>query len=148
MMRSIPASLFAPEMSLKDLMDNVKGGLFSLGVFASDLNTFDARKTGLSYGVPMYFLLGDLDYVTPVPLVQAFVQEISAPHKEVIILEGAGHNAILTDPDRFLAMLVDRLGIRGRKGQSMSVRRMGTGDSATEAAGLKSRDSHDRKVGT
>jgi pimeloyl-ACP methyl ester carboxylesterase len=115
MMRSIPASLFAPEMSLKDLLDNVKGSLFSLEVFASDLNTFDARKTSLSYGVPMYFLLGDLDYVTPVPLVQAFVKEISAPHKEVIILEGDGHNAIMTDPDRFLAVLVDRLGISGVK---------------------------------
>ena len=103
-------------MSLKDLIDNVKGGLFSLEVFASALNTFDARKTSLSYGVPMYFLLGDLDYVTPVPLVQAFVKEISAPHKEVIILEGDGHNAIFTDPDRFLAVLVDRLGIRGRCG--------------------------------
>ena len=112
MTRSVPTSLLAPEISLKDLMDNVNGGLFSLDAFAANLNTFDARKTSLSYGVPMYFILGDLDYVTPVPLVEAFVAEISAPHKEVIILKGDGHNAILANPDRFLAEFVRCLGVK------------------------------------
>jgi pimeloyl-ACP methyl ester carboxylesterase len=57
----------------------------------------------------MYFILGDLDYVNPVPLVERFVKDITAPHKEIVILNGAGHNAVLTDPDRFLSELLPRL---------------------------------------
>ena len=109
MKRSIPTALFAPGIRLKDIIDNINGGLFSLDVFASFLNTIDARGIGLSYDVPMYFILGNLDYVNPVPLVERFVKDITAPHKEVVILNGAGHNAVLTDSDRFLSELLPRL---------------------------------------
>ena len=120
MTRSIPTSLFAPDISLKDLMDNVNGALFPLDAFAVNLNAFEARKTSLSYGVSIYFILGDLDYITPVPLVEAFVAEISAPHKEVIILKGDGHNAILANPDRFLGELVRCLGVKVRQARPKS----------------------------
>ncbi len=114
MKRSIPTALFAPGMSLNDIRNNIYGSLFSLDIFASFLNTIDARGIGLSYDVPIYFILGDLDYVNPVPLVERFVKDITAPHKEIVILNGAGHNTVLTDPDRFLLELLPRLLPLGR----------------------------------
>ncbi len=104
--RSIPAALFAPGFSLKDIWDASFAGFYSLQILTPAMATFDAHKLGMRYQVPMFFVQGEQDTVTPTPLVQAFATEISAPYKEVIILKGDGHGALLTDPDAFLAALL------------------------------------------
>jgi pimeloyl-ACP methyl ester carboxylesterase len=67
---------------------------------------FDAYRLGMKYDVPMFFVQGEQDTVTPTPLVQAFARNISAPYKEVIVLKDDGHGALLTDPDAFLRALL------------------------------------------
>lgn len=49
-----------------------------------------------------YFFQGAQDEVTETSLVQEYFDKVSAPHKELVLFEGAGHFAVWTMPDRFL----------------------------------------------
>ena len=108
-MKSMPTGLFAPGYSLADLYDNGMGGLFSLRPLFHDIETFDARRVGSSFAVPIVLIQGDLDNVTPTPSVRDYFNEIIAPKKDFVVLPGDGHMALLTDPDRFLAVLLERV---------------------------------------
>ena len=107
--RSIPAALFAPGFTLRDMWDASYGALYSLRVLAPELSTFDARKVSLDFKVPMFFFQGERDMVTPTSLVEKYMSEIAAPHKELVILKGDGHGALLADPNQFLSALVTHL---------------------------------------
>lgn len=104
--RSIPTALFAPGFTLKDMWDASYGGLYSLGVLTPQMNAFDARTVSISFKVPMFFFQGARDSITPTSLVEKYMPEITAPHKELVILKGDGHGALLTDPNQFLRALV------------------------------------------
>ena len=104
--RSLPTALFAPGFSLKDFWNASAGGLYTLKVLPPAKISFDARASlGRTFGTPMFFIQGELDTLTPTPLVKAYMDDISAPRKELVVLPGDGHGALLTDPDGFLAAM-------------------------------------------
>ena len=104
--RSLPTGLFAPGYSLADLYDNGMGGLYAIRPLYSDMTAFDARRVGLRFAVPIVFIQGELDNITPTPEVRAYFDQIAAPKKVFIVRPGEGHLALLTDPDGFLAVLL------------------------------------------
>lgn len=59
--------------------------------------------------VPIYFIVGSEDWVTPRLLIEAYAQEIEAPAKGIIVLDGAGHNPMLEDPALFSKTLLSAL---------------------------------------
>ena len=59
----------------------------------AEIVTFDARKLGLEFGVPMFFLQGELDAFTVTSEVEAYAESIVAPHKRFVLMKGAGHAA-------------------------------------------------------
>jgi pimeloyl-ACP methyl ester carboxylesterase len=65
---------------------------------------FDARTLGLEYAVPMFFVQGALDRYTPTEHVAEFVEDIVAPQKKIVVVEGGGH-AVLFMRDEFLGAL-------------------------------------------
>jgi len=60
---------------------------------------------GVTYSVPIIFILGENDYQTPTPLAQKYFEKISAPMKKIFILSSAGHAPMLDKPDEFFDIL-------------------------------------------
>jgi pimeloyl-ACP methyl ester carboxylesterase len=42
--------------------------------------------------IPVVFISGSTDVVTPVDLVQEYYERLTAPKKDIFIMQGAGHN--------------------------------------------------------
>jgi pimeloyl-ACP methyl ester carboxylesterase len=68
------------------------------------LITFDARRLGLDFEVPMFFLQGTEDLMTVSSDVREYVNDLRAPHKELVFIEGGGHSAVFLR-DAFLNAL-------------------------------------------
>ena len=53
------------------------------------------------YDVPVHYILGDLDNITPTSLGKAYFETIDAPLKTIRVISGAGHNPMYEKPDEF-----------------------------------------------
>ena len=71
----------------QDLMDT----LFEIKLYDNNL----------TYDVPMLFVSGDCDYVCNYTLAQQYCEDISAPAKEFVLMEGCGHAPQYAMPDEF-----------------------------------------------
>ena len=56
--------------------------------------------------VPVYFFIGENDYNTPLALVEEYFEVIEAPHKALVVFEGAAHTPFLKAPEVFNAEVV------------------------------------------
>jgi pimeloyl-ACP methyl ester carboxylesterase len=101
--------LLAPDSTLKDLPDYVGGLRFSMRELWPKVSNWRLADGGLSFEVPVVFIQGDLDLQTPTALVTEVVPKLQAPAKELVIIEDAGHVALMTHPDRFRRELVERV---------------------------------------
>ena len=104
-----PVVLFAPDYSLHDIYSLLQGTKFAADALYDEVLRYDARTLGPRFDVPFFIFNGDLDLVTPMDLAQRYFDTIEAPQKVFVALEGGGHSAMLTMPDRFLNELVTRV---------------------------------------
>jgi len=104
--------LFMPDISLLDLYNWRKGAAFSAQhltgrngpMFQSDM-----ASIGFEFSVPMFFIEGDTDGVTPSEPAAQYFKEITAPHKEFVQVPGGDHFIPFDRPDEFLAELMARV---------------------------------------
>jgi len=96
------ARYFAPGLQWPDLLARSFAAYTAL---RSEIVAFDARRRGLTFGVPMFFLQGADDLFTVTAEVAAYAAEIAAPHVELVQIDGSGH-ATLFLHNEFLALLV------------------------------------------
>jgi pimeloyl-ACP methyl ester carboxylesterase len=54
------------------------------------------------FHIPVLFIQGDDDDVTPTSLVRTYLRQIRAPGKSLVVLHNAGHLAVMAYPDDFL----------------------------------------------
>lgn len=73
-------------------------------VLRAALVTFDARRLGADFAVPMFFVQGAEDSMTVTSEVRAYVSELRAPHKELVLMDGGGHSSVFMR-DAFLDAL-------------------------------------------
>ena len=66
----------------------------------------DLRKKQTAFSVPVFFIQGENDNVTPTSLVADYISMIAAPAKKLDVVPNAGHFVMWTHPVEFL----DRLG--------------------------------------
>jgi pimeloyl-ACP methyl ester carboxylesterase len=71
-----------------------------------DLVGFDARRLGLTFEVPMFFLQGELDAFAVTAEVEAYAESIVAPEKRFVPIEGSGHFSLVMRDE--LLRLLDR----------------------------------------
>jgi pimeloyl-ACP methyl ester carboxylesterase len=100
------ALLFAPSLSIAEMYGWVKG----LRTGEQDLDTMlltmeDLRKTDAVFSVPVFFIQGEDDNVTPTSLVSDYISKIQAPVKKLDIVPAAGHFVMWTHPNEFLNFL-------------------------------------------
>lgn len=62
---------------------------------------FKIEDYNKDYPVPICFIQGDGDWITPTDLVRDYHLDMTAEHKELIVIEGAGHTPFLDHPDVF-----------------------------------------------
>jgi pimeloyl-ACP methyl ester carboxylesterase len=111
--------LLAPRASLADAYDFVSGLIQSQNhFFGPAMNgpmvDLDLRRLGLAFEVPIVVVQGTEDDYTPAALSRAYVDELSAPYKQFIPIDGAGHFAIVSRADEFLRAMKEALALAPR----------------------------------
>ncbi len=102
-------ALGAPGYTTKDVADWIDGQGVSAERLVPHTSALTKEQLGGAFRVPVFVVQGADDYTTPVSLARAFVQEIQAPRKAFIVIEGAGHFAVFMKADDFLNILVSRV---------------------------------------
>lgn len=106
--RLVYLTLTSPDLSFQDL----RWFLFVLFSQKKYLNLYDSviqevsyvtltEKYGYDYEVPFYLIYGDHDYFTPSEMITDFYNRLSAPKKNLIELQHAGHTPFLSNEKSF-----------------------------------------------
>jgi pimeloyl-ACP methyl ester carboxylesterase len=99
--------LASPEYGLIDKVNWARGPLDTLGVVYPQLWDVDFRKQATRLDVPVYFLIGRHDVNAPPALVEAYYELLDTPHKELVWFERSGHTPWTSEPDKFVAVMVN-----------------------------------------
>jgi pimeloyl-ACP methyl ester carboxylesterase len=101
--------LFDSDAGPRDLRDYARGIATSQDHFREAVEASDLLAIGTDFEVPFFVFHGALDRVTPTQPVQAYVDSIMAPQKQLVLIPDAGHNVMVTKSDEFLSLLVQRV---------------------------------------
>ena len=71
--------------------------------------TFDLREGYTEFKVPIIFIAGDKDWITPYPIVEDYYKQINAPKKDFIFIENAGHSPMMDNPESFCDTVITAL---------------------------------------
>jgi pimeloyl-ACP methyl ester carboxylesterase len=99
----------APEYSLADDVDFVRGQLFSGEILLPQIMKLDLSKLGTDYRVPIFFFEGRRDPYCLPGLVEEFSQTIIAPQMEFVWFENSGHFPFYEEKQKFADELFARL---------------------------------------
>ena len=84
----------SPIMGIRDFLPLLTGMIVNMQVM-KELMAFDLKAWGVSYQVPVYYVLGEKDQQTPVEIGIRYFNEIEAPDKELYQIRNAGHLTML-----------------------------------------------------
>jgi len=97
---------FTEQRQLISLMTNI---YFNFGRNRSLFNELDSFTPPERLEVPVAFIMGSEDYVTNTSLAEDYFNRVEAPSKNFFIIEGAGHNLMLSQPNAFMKILYEAL---------------------------------------
>lgn len=107
--RSLRLVLTAPGLTLRDIyLFNVAMMSYPQPLYRETMS-WSAWSLGIRFAVPVYLLHGDADPHTLTSLVCEYFAAIHAPAKDLVLLPGGGHCAVLTQPGPFLEELRARM---------------------------------------
>lgn len=88
-------------------------GLYYQGdVMRFMMEDFDVRIYGVTYEMPVYYIMGENDWQTPYVLANEFFSEIYAPDKEFYLIPDAGHFTQLDNKVEFNRVLLEEIKLR------------------------------------
>lgn len=97
LMRKIPLNPLYDMVDLKILMSGPKIS-YKLNEYMRQFNLFDEDK---DYGVPMMFITGNWDYQYPYTVAAEYMDMITAPYKQMSIIDDASYDAMYDKPEEF-----------------------------------------------
>jgi pimeloyl-ACP methyl ester carboxylesterase len=112
-----PRDLASSEYGLIDKVNWARGPLDTLGIVYPHLWDVDFREQATHLEVPVYFLIGRHDVNAPPALVEEYYELLDAPHKELVWFERSGHTPWTSEPDKFVAVMVNRVLKQTQEGQ-------------------------------
>lgn len=62
---------------------------------------FNVEKMSNEYSIPICFIQGENDWITPTDMVKSYYDTISASSKKFIVIDNAGHTPFLDNPEQF-----------------------------------------------
>lgn len=101
--------LLSPEYGLIDKVNWARGPLVTLGNVYPMLWEVDLRQSANELEVPIYFLIGRHDVNAPVHLVENYLNQLTAPTKEIVWFEHSGHSPWTSETDRFIEVVVQEI---------------------------------------
>jgi pimeloyl-ACP methyl ester carboxylesterase len=101
--------LLAPGYSLRECLGLLGGATRHRSVLVRDDEKYSALARGSQFSIPLFFIEGTDDIQAPAQLVSEYVGQITAPRKELMLIQGGGHNAFYFFGDRFLHELLVRV---------------------------------------
>jgi pimeloyl-ACP methyl ester carboxylesterase len=104
--------LFMPDFSLLDWYNRRKGAAFSAKYLTGrdgPMFQHGMAAIGFEFSIPIFFIEGDADGVTPGGPAEQYFNQIMAPHKEFVWVRGGDHFIPFDRPDEFLAELMARV---------------------------------------
>jgi pimeloyl-ACP methyl ester carboxylesterase len=107
--KSLRMLLTAPGMSLGEIYRFNLAFTFYPQPLYEETMSWDARQAGTRFAVPFFLLHGDTDPHTLTSLATEYFAAIEAPVKDLALLPGGGHCAVLVQPATFLTELRARL---------------------------------------
>ncbi|PYR33803.1 MAG: hypothetical protein DMF90_19550 [Acidobacteria bacterium] len=105
----ISTVLFESDASIQDLRNLMAGIRSSEDHFRSMMDSMDLPTLGTDFNVPIFVFQGEADNVAPVAQIRPYIDSIHAPRKELVLMHGAGHNAIVTKNHEFVRLLIERV---------------------------------------
>ncbi|MDR3145273.1 MAG: alpha/beta hydrolase [Treponema sp.] len=97
------------EYSPGDMIGLARGYRYVLTAMWPEVAGTDFPKTCTRFKVPYFIFDGVLDRNTPAELVEGYFKLIEAPVKELIWFEHSAHNPMGDEPERFKALLREKL---------------------------------------
>lgn len=70
---------------------------------------YDALKFGTNYQIPVYYIMGENDYQTPIPLAHKLFEELTSPEKKFFTIPNAGHFTMYDNPLEFNETLLGKI---------------------------------------
>ncbi|WP_375769959.1 alpha/beta hydrolase [Archangium gephyra] len=101
--------LTAPEYSLRDKVHFFMGMREAFPHVYPQLAGLDLEAQVPRLEVPVWFLLGREDYVTPSELAVRYFDKLEAPRKTLLWFEHSGHSPPFEEPGRFNAILNEQV---------------------------------------
>jgi len=102
-------ALAAPESTLGDVNDWLEGQTVSAERLVPRTSALDPATLRGRLALPVFVIQGAEDFTTPTTLAEAFVDEIRAPAKAFVPIEGGDHFAVFMKSAEFLRELVARV---------------------------------------
>jgi pimeloyl-ACP methyl ester carboxylesterase len=99
--------LCSPYYSLKDISFFLKDSFALQKPLMDELSQeYDIRNLGNVYEVPVFYIVGDKDWVTPSVMAQEYFDTIEAPMEEFIMIENAGHMTMMDQPQSYCEAVI------------------------------------------
>jgi pimeloyl-ACP methyl ester carboxylesterase len=102
-------ALFDSEAGPFELRDYFRGMASSAAHFGEAIDQDDLPSLGTDFAVPFFVFQGALDHIAPVAPVKTYVERVTAPRKELVLIPNGGHNVMTLKSDEFLDLLVQRV---------------------------------------
>ncbi|MBI4885813.1 MAG: alpha/beta hydrolase [Acidobacteria bacterium] len=99
----------APGYSMKEMMALGQGLKYSAAALLPEMMTLNLRALGATIELPVVFILAENDVLDPTALAVEYFNAIVAPRKDLAMLKGTGHSAVLINSDEFLRELLMRV---------------------------------------
>lgn len=103
------SALGISEYTLSDFIKFAQGSEYSLKILWPQIMKLDFRKSINYVSVPVFFLQGRHDYVTPSQLVEDYFETLSAPEKDLIWFENSAHHPMYEESKEFEKTLIKKL---------------------------------------
>ena len=94
------------EYSFIHKLNYFKSCISSAKIMYSQVIKIDFLKEIKKFDIPIFFIAGKYDFVTPTSLVQKFYDELDAPKKELIVFKNSGHLPQLEECEQFAQTLI------------------------------------------
>lgn len=62
---------------------------------------FNVEKISNEYSIPICFIQGESDWITPTDMVKCYYDTISVSSKKFVVIDNAGHTPFLDNPEKF-----------------------------------------------
>jgi pimeloyl-ACP methyl ester carboxylesterase len=99
--------LGAPESSISDLPDLMRGFQFSLDALWDEASRINLIEAVPVLEMPVFFFLGRRDHWVPPEASVAYFEALAAPAKRLVWFEESGHEPFADEPAKFNTLMVE-----------------------------------------